>query len=388
MKEISAALHSEYIIDGEHMLVTPFEMLSGVSSEGARENARLPESIVDESVDLAPSSFRFDAALIPRYLEAAKARIEAGKDLDLHFAGPISAARVAFALIESIWLSGHFRLGDLSLKAHWHWNMEPVGNMAAFFASVESACSYIDSLSLYLKDWRVTSSKAGSSVVFKAGAAGGYFKGDIDEDDDEESGVLRELPFKTLNPKIGRRRKVTCSLIPDPSDWLIYIPFDTCEYRLGGSAISLAMEARSAVAADVSDADYFIDCFEVVRELVEDGIVKAGATVREGGLITALQGMSSAGAGASIDISDIREAYGGEFPVRVLFAEIPGVVIQVSANDYDYVDAELLLQDIAYFPIGHPTPGTNSITIASGDRKGVSAILESLLGRETSEGED
>jgi len=176
--------------------------------------------------------------------------------------------------------------------------------------------------------------------------------------------------------------------LPDSSDWLIYIPFDTCDFRLGGSTLSLSTNARSSIAPEIGDADYFIDCYEVVRELVEDGIVKAGVTVHRGGLITALKKMTSGGTGIKADISDISNAYGGEFPVRILFSEIPGVVIQIADIDYDYVDAELLLQDTAYFPIGHPVPGTASLSISSGEKRGISSILESLLGRDTSEGED
>ena len=123
----------------------------------------------------------------------------------------------------------------------------------------------------------------------------------------------------------------------------------------------------------------------MVRELVEDGVVKAGTTVLEGGLLHALRGMAQVH-GTDVSIGDIRKAYGDELPIRVLFGEVPGVIIQIADIDYDYVDAELLLQDIAYFPLGHPVPGRASVTVLPGDTGGIAGILESLLN--TLEGED
>ncbi|MBQ1750787.1 MAG: hypothetical protein IIZ90_02070, partial [Bacteroidales bacterium] len=206
--------------------------------------------------------------------------------------------------------------------------------------------------------------------------------------EDEEEIIIRELPFKTANPRIGRRRKCPSTFRPDSTDWLIYIPFDQCDYRLGGSLLAEATGSRSALAPDISDADYFIDCYEVVRELVEDGVVKAGATVFEGGLMTALDSMIIEEVGASVSIDDIRRAYSDEKPVRILFSEVPGVIIEIADIDYDYVDAELLLQDIAYFPLGHPNTKSKGLSVSTGEKPAISSILESLLKSQTSEGED
>ena len=120
---------------------------------------------------------------------------------------------------------------------------------------------------------------------------------------------------------------------------------------------------------------------------MEDGVVKAGATVCDGGMLTALKLMAADGTGADISVSDIVKAY-NEKPVRVLFAEVPGVILQIADIDYDYVDAELLLQDVVYFPLGHPVPGNADLRVAHEEKTGLSSILESLLYTQTSEGED
>ena len=111
---------------------------------------------------------------------------------------------------------------------------------------------------------------------------------------------------------------------------------------------------------------------------------KAGVTVGEGGLITALRAMTSAGTGADVSLRDISKAYGGERPIRILFSEVPGVIIQIADIDYDYVDAELILQDVVYFPLGHPVPGRPSVELTA--QVEIPQILESLLN--TLEGED
>ena len=150
------------------------------------------------------------------------------------------------------------------------------------------------------------------------------------------------------------------------------------------AVLAQAVGATPAIPADVADADYFMDCYEVLRELVEDGVVKAGATVGDGGLMTALRSLAAGGTGADVSIAEIAKAYGGELPVRILFSEVPGVIIQIADIDYDYVDAELILQDVVYFPIGHPTPGKPEIKLTQ--RIEIPQILESLLN--TLEGED
>ena len=73
--------------------------------------------------------------------------------------------------------------------------------------------------------------------------------------------------------------------------------------------------------------------------------------------------------------------------VRALFAELPGVLVQFRDIDYDYVDSQLMLQDVAYFPLGHPDPSGQGLRVEKTSRNDVSGILASLL-RQATEGED
>ena len=372
---MASLLDSHYIIDGVQLDLSPGRMLRECSAEPPMEPDGDPETIADEHLDPAPDTFPFDENAIPEYAVAVE-HLKRSRSLPLRFAGPYTASKLAQALLDVVWFNGHFRLGDLTLKAEWKWNQKAVGLAAAFYESVEAACSYVDALGVRLDKYTLTSGTP--SVCFKAGTV-------LEEEEvQEEEDLFRDTPYRTANPRLSRRRKVPGTLQPEASDWIIYIPFDPCDFRLGGSVLAQAIGASPSTPADVADADYFMDCYEVVRELVEDGIVKAGATVGDGGLLTALRAMASAGTGAEISISELSKAYGNEHPVRVLFAEVPGVLLQIADIDYDYVDAELILQDVVYFPIGHPVPGHSEVQLSS--RVEIPQILESLLN--TLEGED
>lgn len=366
-------LYSSYIIDGVPQSLSPADMLEDCTADpGLRPDGDFG-TIADEHMDPSPDSFVFREEDIDKYASMLPL---AKRTLPIPFSGAYTAGKVAQALLDAIWYSGHFRLGDLSIKADWRWNGKLVGNAAAFYASVEEACSYLDALDLKISRYNLSSGVP--AVSFKAATVA---EETVDEDDET---LFLDLPSRTANPRLSRRRKCPQELQPCAQDWIIYIPFDTCDYRLGGSALAEALGASPSVPADVSDADYFMDCYEVVRELVEDGIVKAGSTVGEGGLMTALRSMSKAGTGSEVCIADICKAAGGEKPVRVLFSEVPGVLIQIADIDYDYVDAELLLQDVVFFPIGHPVPGKPGVTLS--EKTDIPDILESLLN--TMEGED
>lgn len=372
MAEKTDLLYSAYIIDGVPQALSPADMLDGCTAEPPIRPDGDFGTLADEHKDPAPDSFPFREEDIYKYAALLPLQKRA---VPIPFAGAYTAGKVAQALIDAIWFSGHFRLGDLTVKADWRWSGKEVSWGAAFYSSVEEACAYIDALGLRISRYNLTSGTP--AVSFKAATVEGE---PMDQDDD----LIFEDTARTVNPRISRRRKCPGELQPQAQDWLIYIPFDTCDFRLGGSSLAQAVGASPSVPADVADADYFTDCYEVVRELVEDGVVKAGATVGEGGLLTALRGMTRQGTGADVCITDICKANGNELPVRVLFAEVPGVVIQIADIDYDYVDAELLLQDVVFYPIGHPTPGKPEVIIS--EKTDIPDILETLLN--TKEGED
>ena len=105
----------------------------------------------------------------------------------------------------------------------------------------------------------------------------------------------------------------------------------------------------------------------------------------EGGLLKTVRQMAD-GVGLTLDVSDVMRAYQEQNSLRILFAEVPGAVIQIHDADFDYLDAELLLQDVAFFPLGHPDPTRTDVRVKASAKSGIQTILESLM--QNAEGED
>ena len=370
----SSALHSPYVIDGVRQSVTPAQILGGVSVYPAEAAPAEPlPPIVDETPDADPSSATLDPRKLEKYLTAV---LKAERIFPMAFAGPYTRGKIARALIDCIWKLGHFRIGDLSVDVNWKWNNLKVGNVAGFYHSVEALGEMLDSLNIQVRDYDFVSSDGECELNVTA---------DLRPRTDDEDLVAQ--PYTTPDPHIGAAG-ISNALQPDESSWIIYIPFDSSQYRLGGSLLAQTQGVNPPTAPQVDDTDYFIDCFEVVRELVEDGIVLAGSSVGEGGLLPALKGMATSRTGAILDLSDIKRAYADTDLVSLLFSEVPGVIIQIRDIDFDYIDAELLLQDVAFYPLGHPAANNGAVRVKASAKTGIQNILASLVQRQGGEGED
>lgn len=390
MKGKTSALYSAYIIDGHRRQFTPAELLNGCLAEGASapSHEKNADTIVDETLDLSPSSLQFDEREIQDYLARTIAVRDKPRSCPLAFSGYFTKSRIAKALLDTLWMKGHFRLSDLALQARWRWNDRKLGNMAAFYTSVEDAVDYIDGLGIGLSAYSFNESVNDCQVAFKAGISGKSQDSDENGAEEQDTYFTGNSPFGTEQPTLSKRRAQADLLSQDKDSWIIYVPFESCRYRLGGSILEETLGQAGNTFPEIGDADYFIDCYEVVRELIEDGIVTAGRTVGDGGLLTALKSMCTDRIGASVDVSGIMNANREDKSVRILFGEVPGALIQIKDIDYDYIDAEFLLQDVAYFPIGHPVPGSGDVNVKAGGDSGIAGILQSLLNSQASEGED
>ena len=398
MTEKESALYSHYIIDGTRLDMTPAELLDEcMEDEGFNPGTGFGD-IVDESTEPPLSSFSYDTDMEQEYLSRTVAASHIERPFRLLYPEHFTRLQIAKALLGRLWSKGHFKMGNLKLWAQWDWDPSPVGNMSAFYRSVESASEYIYGLGVKLEDYLFIEGDNGCNAKFFAWLDNEYDRSlsdyqDESSDSQDESAysnidnttLFKSSPFESRHPWISDERVCPSSITPDQDSWIIYIPFDTCSYRLGASLLTEVAGHNGGKSPEIADPDYFIDCYEVVRELVEDGFVIAGATVADGGLITAAKDMC-AEAGMNIDVKGIMSSYQQERH-RVLFGEVPGVLLQVSDENYDYVDSQLLLQDIAYYPIGHPSAEPSGLTISETGKNGVADILASLLGH-ASEGED
>lgn len=382
MKEKESALYSHYIIDGVLCEVTPAELLDECMEFSELEPTEYSdfEDIIDEATEAPLGTIAYDGDKLQEYITATVEATRDERPFSLLYPEHFTSLQIAKALLDRLWSEGHFKLCNLRLWAQWDWNTRPLGNLASFYKSCQTANEYIFGLGVRMTDYIFIEGDEGCSARFYAWLP----EDDLDENQSPEDDI--KAPYESRNAWIGEKRRCPSVATPDSSSWLIYIPFDTCPYRLGGSLLSQTCGKTGGQKTNIQDPDYFIDCYEVVRELVEDGIIRAGVTVADGGLAVAAAKMCE-GYGAELDLKGIMTSYEESDKMRILFGEVPGVLIQINSSDYDYVDSQLLLQDIAYYPIGHPSVEHKGIKIHENARTGVADILASLL-EQASEGED
>ena len=388
MKENESALYSHYIIDGIRQEMTPAELLDECMEYEGEDMPSFDafgtfEDIIDESTDPPVSTFTYDRSRNEEYAVMTAEAASGGRDFAMLYPDHFTRLHIAEALTSRLWSKGHFRLGDLRLWAQWDWNTEPTGSMASFYASVSAASDYAYSTGVPMSDYLFIEGDGSNSAKFFAWLPETEI---TEEEENHESILFKSSPFESRHPWIGDERKCPATLADDPDSWIIYIPFDTCPFKLGGSLFAQINGHNGGPSPQITDADYFIDCYEVVRELVEDGIVSAGISIGNGGLATAAIRFCE-GMGAILDISGVMSSYGEDDSTRILFGEIPGVLVQIRDNDYDYFDSQMILQDIAYYPLGHPSSALDGVRFGEKGRSSVAGILASLL-TQASEGED
>ena len=156
-------------------------------------------------------------------------------------------------------------------------------------------------------------------------------------------------------------KKVVSPVLKDvKASRLYHIDFSFDELQLGGSAFAQSQGKVGSDVPTVKNAEYFRDAFIAVQQLVNEGLILAGHDISAGGLITTLLEMCFANTkgGLALDLDKIK----GDDIVKVLFAENPGIVIQVA--DADAPRAKKILEDagIAYAKIGVPS-ADRTITI-------------------------
>ena len=157
------------------------------------------------------------------------------------------------------------------------------------------------------------------------------------------------------------KKVVSPVLVNDKNSSIYHIDFSFDEQRLGGSAFAQSMGKIGSDVPTVENPEYFVDCFNAVQELIRKGWVMAGHDISAGGLITTLLEMTFANVegGMKINLHDLA----GDDVVKMLFAENPGVVIQISDEHKAEFKEFLDNAGIAYAKIGYPTPDTRTIVV-------------------------
>ncbi len=157
------------------------------------------------------------------------------------------------------------------------------------------------------------------------------------------------------------RKVVSPVLVNDKNTRLYHIDFSFDEQRLGGSALAQSLGKIGSDVPTVQNPEYFVDCFNAIQELIERGWIMAGHDISAGGLITTLLEMTFANTegGLHVNLHDLT----GNDMVKMLFAENPGVVIQVSDAHKNELKEFLDDAGIGFAKIAYPTPDSRKIVV-------------------------
>ena len=165
------------------------------------------------------------------------------------------------------------------------------------------------------------------------------------------------------------RKTVSPVLVNDKNSSLYYIDFSFDEQRLGGSAFAQTLGKIGSDVPTVKNSEYFADCFNAIQDLIQKGWVMAGHDISAGGLITTLLEMTFANVegGLHVNLHDIMQD--NDDVVKMLFAENPGVVIQVSDTRKKELKEYLEDAGIAFAKIAYPTPAERKIVVVKDEWK-------------------
>ena len=197
------------------------------------------------------------------------------------------------------------KLESVSLSANWMWPCRNEGEDARLYkAASDFACSLginiptgKDSLSMTQKygDDKVI---APGTVIISAGA--------------EVSDIK-----KIVSPVVAQ----------DKNTYIYYIDFSFDTLKLGGSAFAQALNKLGNEVPTVKDPEYFRDAFNAVQDAIEKRLILAGHDISAGGMITALLEMCFANVEGGLDVN--LDKISESDIVKILFAENPGILVQV-----------------------------------------------------------
>ena len=159
------------------------------------------------------------------------------------------------------------------------------------------------------------------------------------------------------------RKVVSPVLVNNKNSSLYHIDFSFDSLRLGGSAFAQSLNKVGDDVPTVKNPDYFVECFNAIQELVNRGWIMSGHDISAGGLITTLLEMCFANTkgGMHINLHDLESTD----IIKTLFAENPGVVIQVSDDHKDELKAFLDDAGVGFAKIGYPVPNSREIQLVN-----------------------
>jgi phosphoribosylformylglycinamidine synthase len=262
-----------------------------------------------------------------------------------------SVLSVAEALTNIVWAPMAEGMDSISLSANWMWPCRSQeGEDARLYEGVKALSDFCCDLHI-----NVPTGKDSLSLSQQ------YPNG--------EKIISPGTVIVSAGGEVSDIKKVVSPVIVNDKNASIYhIDFSFDEQHLGGSAFAQSLGKVGDDVPTVKNPEYFCDAFNAIQELIKKGWIMAGHDISAGGLITTLLEMCFANTkgGMHINLHDICKD--GDV-VKALFAENPGVVIQVS--DEHKFEFKELMEDlgVGFAKIGYPVENSREIVVKVGDEE-------------------
>lgn len=259
-------------------------------------------------------------------------------------ANPEAGSRLAIAeaLTNLVWAPIEQGLQGVSLSANWMWPAKNAGENDRLYRAVKAVSDFAIALGVNIPTGKdslsMTQKYPAGKTVYSPGTVIISTVGEC------------SAPAKTISP----------DLKPIEGSKIFHLDFSKDAAKLGGSSFAQVLNKVGQETPDVTDPAYFAQAFMVVQTLVEKELVLAGHDISSGGLITALLEMCFPSTSLGLHIKTDRLAHTDL--VKVLFAENPGVLIQVT--EVEKVRALLDNYGISYVSLAEVT---NSGTLTFAD---------------------
>ena len=259
-----------------------------------------------------------------------------------------SVLSVAESLTNIVWAPLADGMDSLSLSANWMWPCRSQkGEDARLYSAVKALSDFCCALQI-----NVPTGKDSLSLTQQ------YPNG--------EKIVSPGTVIVTSGGEVSDVRKVVSPvLVNDKNSSLYHIDFSFDEQKLGGSAFAQSLGKVGDDVPTVKNPEYFVDAFNAVQEMIKKDWIMAGHDISAGGLITTLLEMCFANkeGGIHVNLHDIA----GDDVVKMLMAENPGVVVQISDEHKQEFKEFMDEAGISYAKIGYATPKDRKITVKAGD---------------------
>ena len=247
-----------------------------------------------------------------------------------------SVLSVSESLTNLVWAPLADGLDSVSLSANWMWPCRAQeGEDARLYKAVKALSDFCCALQI-----NVPTGKDSLSMTQKY--------------PDGEKVVSPGTVIVSAGGEVSDIKKIISPVMKnEPKSRFYHIDFSFDTLQLGGSAFAQSLNKVGSDVPTVKNPEYFRDAFLAIQQLVNEGLIMAGHDISAGGMITTLLEMCFANTEGGMEIS--LDKFQGTDVVKALFAENPGVIIQVSDKNASAVKKILDDAGVGYLKIGTPS---------------------------------